>query len=368
MPIKTIGITGSAGQLGIFCRARLQYHFGYDVRMVDRAAFQDDTQLTSFVDDSDVIVHLAGINRGTDEQVRAGNPEIAQRLVDYLELTEKATSIVYASTTQIERNNIYGRSKLEAGQILKEYCNMAGSAYSEMILPNLFGEYSKPFYNNVTGTFCHAIANGHKPPINDSDTIELLHYSDAADAIAEAIASGKGDSIRPQGHHTNIVELAETIQAMHEDYTTGVIPDLRNPFALKLFNAYRQNLFPDFYPFMLTRHADSRGSFFECIREKNGGQISFSTTLPGVTRGEHFHFFKVERFLVLSGKARISMRPIYSEQRINFDVSGDAPCFVDMPTLYTHNITNIGDSELLTLFWTHEFFNPDTPDTYPEKV
>lgn len=122
------------------------------------------------------------------------------------------------------------------------------------------------------------------------------------------------------------------------------------------------------FPFPLVRHADERGSFFECIRERNGGQVSFSTTKPGILRGEHFHFTKVERFLVLSGEAVIRVRKLYDDTVHEFHVSGEKPVFVDMPTYYTHNIENTGTSELTTLFWINEFFDPDNPDTYPIKV
>ena len=195
-----------------------------------------------------------------------------------------------------------------------------------------------------------------------------MHYVDAADEFANAITNELEGQIRPLAALTSVQSVADMLTEFHEGYQQGKIPDLRDTFKRDMFNTLRSCMYPGMFPFKLTRHSDPRGSFFECIRMESGGQVSFSTTVPGITRGNHFHFRKVERFLVLSGNARISIRRLGFEQPQHFDVTGDLPCFIDMPTFHTHNITNTGSGELLTLFWTNEYFDPLFPDTYPEAV
>ncbi len=361
-------LTGAFGQLGTICRASLVHKHGFDVIPAGREAFADADKLKQLVSECDAIVHLAGINRGTDDEITAGNLALANALVEACQGTGATPHIVYASSIQIRRDNVYGESKKKAGGILKAWCDNAGAAYSEIVLPNLFGEFSRPGYNNFTGTFCHQIARGEPPSVTADAPVSLLHYSEAADAIADALKQGKGGAVAPEGHATSVGTVASLLQRFAADYAKGTIPPLASMFETQLFNTYRQVLYPDMFPARLTRHADTRGSFFECIREYSGGQTSFSTTVPGITRGDHFHFDKIERFLVLAGKARISIRRMFDDRVQHFHVSGDEPVFIDMPTFHTHNITNTGSAELLTLFWVNEHFDPDRSDTYPEKV
>lgn len=361
-------LTGASGQLGYICRVSLVHKHGFHVIPAGRDAFADPHALQQSVGECDAIVHLAGINRGTDDDVATGNPALATALVEACSGAGVAPHIVYASTIQIHRGNVYGDAKKKAGEILKAFCDGVGAPYSEIVLPNLFGEFSRPGYNNFTGTFCHQVARGEAPSVNADAPVSLLHYSEAADIIAGALGDGAGGTIEPEGHATSVGTVAGLLQRFAADYASGTVPPLSDMFETRLFNAYRQVLYPDMFPAALTRHADARGSFFECIREYSGGQTSFSTTVPGITRGDHFHFDKIERFLVLSGRARISIRRIFDDEVRHFDVSGDEPVFIDMPTFHTHNITNTGDAELLTLFWVNEHFDPDRPDTWPEKV
>lgn len=366
--MKAIGITGAGGQLGLTTRARLQYHHGFTVHAADRAVMNAPDKLQEIVAKSDVIVHLAGVNRGTDAEVAEGNPALARALVAACRAAGSKSQIVYASSIHRDGDSIYGRAKAEASDILAAFCAENGRPYTEIVFPNLFGEFTRPFYNSFVGTFCHQTAKGEPPSVNSDAPIELLHYRDAADVIAEAIANPCEKVMRPRGHATSVGTVARRLAEFEADYAKGVIPDLRQSFDLRLFNTYRSVLYPARYPIMLVRHADQRGSFFECVRERNGGQTSFSTTRPGITRGNHFHFDKIERFLVLQGQARISIRKLYSDDVRHFDVDGDTPCAIDMPTLHTHNITNTGSGELVTLFWSHDLFDPDKPDTYIEAV
>ena len=361
-------LTGAFGQLGYVSWVSLVHKCGFDVVPAGRVEFDDPEALRRLVGDCDAVVHLAGVNRGADAEVAAGNPALATALVEACRDAGAAPHIVYSSTIQISRDNAYGESKRKAGDILKAFCGAAGAPYTDIVLPNLFGEFSRPGYNNFTGTFCHQVARGEAPTVNSDAPVSLMHYSEAADVIAQALERGLGGSVEPQGYETSVGTVAGLLQRFAADYATGTIPPLANMFETRLFNAYRQVLYPDMFPARLTRHTDARGSFFECIREYSGGQTSFSTTVPGITRGDHFHFDKIERFLVLAGQARISVRRLFDDQVRHFDVSGDEPVFIDMPTFHTHNITNTGDAELLTLFWANEHFDRSRPDTYPEQV
>ncbi len=366
--MKAIGITGAGGQLGTYACARLQYHHQMAVHPADRAVMSSPSMLQAICAQSDVVVHLAGVNRGTDAEVAEGNPRLAQDLVTACHAAGKAPQIIFASSIHRDGSSLYGQAKAAASDILKSFCAESGAPYAEIVFPNLFGEFTRPFYNSFVGTFCHQTAKGETPTVNADAPIDLMHYRDAADAIADAIANPETGVVRPKGVSTSVGAVAAKLAAFEADYATGVIPDLRQEFDLQLFNTYRSYLYPARYPIMLVRHADQRGSFFECVRERNGGQTSFSTTRPGITRGNHFHFDKIERFLVLAGKARISIRKLYTDEVVHFDVDGERPCAIDMPTLHTHNITNTGPGELVTLFWSHDLFDPAKPDTYVEAV
>ena len=334
-----------------------------------RDEFADDAQLKAFVEKSDVIVHLAGVIKSNDVDLREANLEIADRLSLAIKSAEREVFLIYASSVRFHDDTEYGRAKRAVGEFLEAFCTENKIRYCEIVFPNLFGEFSKPNYNNVTGTFAHRIANGEEPNIHDPEKLlPLLSYTEAADIIASVIQDGSEGRMQPEGYPVTIQDLADRLSSMNTLYSKGIIPDLQDEFDLQLFNALRINLFPEKFPFPLVRHADERGSFFECVREHNGGQVSFSTTRPGIVRGNHFHFSKVERFLVLSGEAVIRVRKLFDSKIHEFRVSGDKPVFVDMPTLHTHNIENVGDSELLTLFWINEFFDPDNPDTYPVEV
>ncbi|MCB1475006.1 MAG: SDR family oxidoreductase [Rhodobiaceae bacterium] len=359
-----IGITGGAGQFGFHLRCRLTHVAGHEVAIAGRDIFADSVKLGAFVKDCDAIVHLAGVNRGADSEVRDGNLAPARDLAAAISDNGVSPLIVYASSIQRDLSNVYGDAKADAADILAAI----GSPFCEIVLPNLFGEYTRPNYNSFVATFCHQIAAGDRPGIHGDNPVELMHYSEAAEIFADALESRSSGQLRPSGRETSVAAVAGKIAAMHADYRDGIVPDLRDSFDLDLFNTYRSVLFPAAYPFALERRADQRGSLFECVKERNGGQCFFSTTLPGITRGNHFHFHKVERFVVLAGTARISIRRLFSDVTVDFDVNGKEPVFVDMPTLHTHNITNTGDGELLTLFWSHDIFDPDNPDTYAETV
>ena len=233
-----------------------------------------------------------------------------------------------------------------------------------MILPHIFGEHGKPFYNSVVSTFCHQLATGETPKIDRDGQLNLLHAQDLSQFIWEQIESGYSGESRPPGQPIKVSELLERLNRLTGRYTNGTVPNLSDGLDHRLFNTWRSYLDHDHRPTELTLHADDRGDLFEAIRADGQGQVFVSTSHPGITRGNHFHTHKVERFLVVNGQAKIRLRKVHTDEIHTYEVSGDKLQAIDIPTLHTHNITNVGDGPLVTLFWAGEHFDPDNSDTY----
>ncbi|WP_375177555.1 polysaccharide biosynthesis C-terminal domain-containing protein [Marinobacter mobilis] len=363
--MKTV-ITGAGGLLGWHLRCHLSVLDGWkdSVVALDRQAFNDDASLDAALADADVVVHCAGINRADDQELEQGNVDLGNRLVAALRRVNCDPHLLYSNSIHKKRDNAYGRGKSGADRVFREWAEAQNARYTELVLPHVFGEGGRPFYNSAVFTFCHQIVTGEPMSISASGMLELLHAQDICSRIVESVERGQTGELRLKGRAISAAEVAGKLSAMHESYTGHVVPDLRDAFDLQLFNTLRSFLYPKHYPCDLVLHTDPRGSLFEAVKADNGGQAFLSTTKPGITRGNHFHFGKVERFLVIRGEAVIRLRRLFDGEVTEFRVSGDKPVFVDMPTLHTHSITNVGDSELMTLFWSHEIFDPEAPDTY----
>ncbi|HYW75349.1 MAG TPA: NAD-dependent epimerase/dehydratase family protein [Gammaproteobacteria bacterium] len=364
-----IVITGANGLLGRHVRLHLgaleRYRDG--VVALGREPFNDD-RLISALEGADLVIHCAGINRADDRTLADGNRELAERLCEALSESRATPHVIYANSTQRDRGNPYARGKQAAHNVLAQWSETHNVRYTELVLPHVFGEGGRPHYNSAVHTFCHQLANDEDLSINGQGELELIHAQDVAAAVVDAFERRRTGEMRLRGRRLSVAEAAGKLIGMHRSYTGSVIPDLRDPFDLALFNTLRHSLYPAFYPRHLELRSDERGSLFEAVKNRNGGQAFLSTTRPGITRGNHYHFRKVERFLVVKGEAVIRIRQVLGERVDEFHVSGDAPAYIDMPTLHTHSITNTGDEELLTLFWSHELFDPAGPDTYVEPV
>ena len=366
--MTSIGITGASGLIGWHFRCQVDRTPDADAVLADRETFASDEKLAAFVRACDVIVHLAAVNRGTDSEVADVNPWLAERLVGACETAGVTPHIVYTSSIHEQTESIYGRAKRGTGDILAAWAERTGAVFSRLVLPHVFGELGRPFHNSVVSTFAYQLANQATPEVHNDAGLELMHASAVGDAIMATIES-RAALQRPTGHKITVRALLDTLQGFDTAYrASGFIPAMQGPLDTQLFNTYRSYLFPDFYPFGLTVHTDERGRLFEAVKEASGGQTFLSDTAPGITRGNHYHVNKIERFIVVEGRARIQIRRLFSTDVAEFDVSGDEPCLVDMPTLHTHNITNTGDSTLMTLFWSSEIFDPDNPDTYFQAV
>lgn len=359
-------LSGSGGFLGWHTRSAL-LEAGITADAVRVGASFDEAAATIAVDGAARAIHIAGVNRASDDEVTEGNIGFAEQFATALRAASVPPPVVvFANSTQVGNGSVYGAAKAKAAEVLAAAAADIGAEFIDVALPNLFGEHGRPFYNAVTATFSHLLAAGEHPTVENDKELTLLHAQNAADLLTGAAPLEAQSDLEVT---ESVSGLLARLQGYAELYRQGEIPDVDATFDRDLFNTFRSYTFPAQSPIGLTRHADARGSFFEIIRSHGGpGQSSFSTTVPGVTRGDHFHRRKIERFTVLQGQARISLRRLFSDEVISFDVSGDEPGAVDMPTMWAHNITNVGTETLYTSFWTNDIFDPQNPDTIAEVV
>jgi len=372
--MKRIVVTGAAGLLGFHASAHLHAAncaagfrgtpAPYDLHRLNRAGFETDATLQGALTGADIVLHFAGVNRGDPAEVEAANPAIAQRLVTACRAVGATPHVVYANSTHAAGDAPYGRGKAGAARILAA----AEGGFTDLVLPHIFGEGARPYYNNVTATLIDRILKDETPDINPGGRVSLLHAGAAVDIAIDAALAGQSGQVVPEGRAMLVPDLYARLLAFHEGYAANIYPALADDFDVALFNTYRAATYPDGWPRPLKLNTDARGTLFEAVKGGGGGQTFLSTTHPGITRGDHFHLSKVERFLVVQGEAVIRMRRVLDGAVQDYHVTGDAPAPVDMPTLYTHSIENVGTGPLLTLFWTHDLFDPQNPDTFADKV
>ena len=369
-----IGITGQEGFIG-----KHLYHFlglypeEFDRIDFERSFFESDSELQNFVSKCDVIVHLAAMNRHDDGNViYETNLALVNKLINALKVTESKPHIFFSSSSQEERDNLYGKSKKEGRMLFAKWATEVGGQFTGMVIPNVFGPFGSPNYNSFIATFCHQLTHNESPRIDADGEVKLIYVGNLVNIIKSEIISRIGNDLLviPHSDVRKVSDILSLLQNYKENYlTNGVIPELKNDFELNLFNTFRSYIdVGTHFPIRVTKHVDPRGAFVEIIRLGVGGQVSFSTTVPGITRGNHFHTRKIERFAVIKGKALIQLRKIGTNKVFDFYLDGNEPAYVDMPIWYTHNIKNIGDEELYTNFWINEFFDPNDPDTYLETV
>lgn len=359
-------LTGAGGFLGWHTRLRLHALTDHEVIPVGR---QEWAGLPSLLADADAVVHIAGVNRAeSDDEVRDGNVSLARDLAAALAQVGSPLRVVYANSIQAGNGTPYGTGKQEAAQLLSQAAASSCGSFVDVLLPNIFGEHGRPQYNSFVATFVHATVAGEDVTINDNQ-VQLLHVQDAAQALIDGLGAAEA-TFTPLPEEHGVQEVWDLLQEFHASYVpAGEIPDLSTKFRIDLFNTYRAALFPEHYPIKLVPHTDPRGAFVETVRCRGGeGQTSFSTTVPGITRGEHYHLHKIERFAVIRGKGTMELRKMFTDEVITIEAVGDAPVAVDMPVGWVHNITNTGDDILFTQFWSHELFRSEAPDTFPEPV
>jgi len=366
---KRIGITGPNGFVAYHLAQTLLLDEQYEVIPFERVAFDDASLMDQLVSQCDVIVHLAAVNRHHDEsELFKVNLELSIKLVEALERTNKTPMVLFSSSTQEEKENLYGQSKKQARELLSNWAKTNNATFCGMVVPNVFGPFGNPYYNSVVATFCHQLTHGEQAQIQVDSEINLIYIGELVSQIKSYIEQKLNQEklIIP---HTNTIKVSAILEKLNEFQSkymqNGEIPFLASKFDVQLFNTFRCYMpLATYFPKKYVTHTDNRGAFVELIRHGISGQSSFSTTVPGITRGNHFHTRKIERFSVIKGKALIEMRRIGSSEVLSFELNGNEPAYVDMPIWYTHNIKNIGESELLTAFWINEPYDPKDPDTY----
>ena len=375
-----VGITGQTGFMGYHLHTTLSLDDSVQLVAFERAFFDQKGKLEGFVGECDVIVHLAAMNRHEDPQVIYDtNLGLVEKLVTTCETMKATPHILFSSSSQEERDNLYGKSKKEGKQRFTEWAEKSGGKFTSLTIPNVFGPFCKPDYNSVVATFCHKVARNDETTIINDGEVGLIYINELVSTMI-AVAKGRHADEIALGKNAYEVSIAPTylkkvsgilgiLQRYKKDYMeNGIFPDLKDAFGKALFNTFRCYVPVDHYPVKYTKHTDDRGSFVEIAKTQTSGQFSFSTTVPGITRGNHFHTRKAERFAVISGKALIQLRKIGTDKVINYDLDGAEPAYVDMPIWHTHNIKNIGESELITLFWINEPYDPENADTYFVEV
>ena len=369
-----VGITGQAGFVGTHLFNLLGTKKDFERIQFEDEFFDNEKKLREFVRRCDVIVHLAALNRHSDPQVIYDtNVLLVKKLICAMEAEKVTPHVLFSSSTQEDKDNLYGSSKREGRKLLQAWADRSGGKFTGCVIPNVFGPFGKPDYNSVVATFCHRITHDETPEIKVDSSIKLVYVGDLCEQMISVMRSDVPENpyFIEWGAEKKVSEILSLLERFKKDYLlNGVIPHLNDAFEVQLFNTFCTYIeFDKFFPFKLKCNSDVRGTFVEVVKlDRIGGQVSFSTTQCGITRGNHWHTRKIERFAVIKGKARIELRRIGTDKKFVFLVDGSMPSFVDMPIWYTHNITNVGDDELLTMFWINEFYNPDDPDTFFEEV
>ena len=368
-----VGVTGSNGFIGWhLCRTLELDTNKFELIEFKRDWFSENTNLDSFVSKCDIIVHLAGLNRHSEEStIYDTNIGLAVKLVESFKRIGFKGQVIFSSSIQEERNNTFGNSKKVARELFANWANQSNANFHGLIIPNVFGAFGVPYYNSVVTTFCHQLVNNEIPKIETDATLNLIFINDLVKKIIDFFNSETNDNFIID--HTDTYKVSEILELLikfkKKYFENGQIPSFNNQFELNLFNTFRSYInLNTHFPIKYNNNIDERGNFVEIIRLETGGQVSFSTTKPEITRGNHFHTRKIERFSVIKGKALIQLRKIGTTAIYNYYMSGDEPAYVDMPIWYTHNIKNIGEEELYTIFWINEFYDSNDPDTYFVKV
>ena len=366
---KTILITGAKGFVGKNLITHLKAIENYTILSYDIDNTLKD--LESFIEKSDFIIHLAGVNRPKEQtDFSVGNKGFTNQVISIIEQKNKKIPLLISSSIQAALDNPYGISKKEAEKAVFKYAQRTGAEVCIYRLPNVFGKWCRPNYNSAVATFCHNIANNLTIQINDPNTeISLVYIDDVVEEFVNALrgrANKKLDGFCEvkRTFKVTLQQLSDTIYSFSESRKNLIMPNFTGDFERFLYASYISYLNEDNFGYKLDMKHDNRGWLAEFIKSKSFGQIFISRTKPGITRGNHWHHTKVEKFLVIEGEAVIKFRQMDSDKVIEYKVSGKELKVLDIPTGYTHSISNIGETDVITLFWSDEIFNPEKMDTY----
>ena len=364
-----VGITGSSGFIGRNIAKALKDK-GYAINHFNRPGQDllnsDPSSLREFIKNSDIIIHAAAINRGTDSEVISGGVVATNNLARAIVDSKSAAKIVFISSVQADLDNVYGRSKNLAESLLADLSKRQGNQVSIFRVPNVFGENGRPFYNSVVHTFCHQIANNQRPKILVDKKTQFIYIQDLSKIISKEVDTARKNKL-----------FLKTIRPANEVMVSGLLrlinsfKNIKDPSKLK--SKFHRDLYRTYLSFQsynkkLEIKSDERGKLVETFKIPDTGQVFYSTTKPNVTRGDHYHTRKKEVFCVIEGKAKIRLRNRKTGQIEEHVVDGEQPEAIEMKIGWTHNIKNIGKKEMKLLVWVNEIFNPEDPDTFSEEV
>ncbi|MGB4386396.1 MAG: capsular polysaccharide biosynthesis protein CapF [Caldicoprobacterales bacterium] len=365
-------ITGAKGFIGKNLVAELKNRNYTDIFEYDKDT--DPDLLDKYCKEADFVFHLAGVNRPKDEsEFMEGNFGFTSTLLEKLKKYGNICPVMISSSIQAKLDNPYGRSKKAGEDLLFNYSQETGARVLVYRFPNVFGKWCRPNYNSAIATFCHNIARDLPIIVNDPKNVLNLVYID--DLVNELINALEGKENRvgdfcevPVVYTVTLGKIVELIYSFKKSREELSIPDMSDEFTKKLYSTYLSYLPEDQFSYELKMNVDNRGSFTEFIRTLDRGQVSVNISKPGITKGNHWHHTKNEKFLVVSGNGVIRFRKIDSDEIIEYFVSGDKLEVVDIPPGYTHNIENLGDTDMVTIMWANEPFDPQNPDTYYLEV
>lgn len=362
-------ITGARGFMGKNLRSALTGRCGDAHRLMLLDMPHTEEELLAAAAEADFVFHLAGVNRPTDPaDFQKGNADFTRQLLTLLKERGKRPPVLLSSSIQAALENPYGQSKLSAEQAVADYGRETGSAVYLYRLPNVFGKWSRPNYNSAVATFCHNVARGLPITVNDpSVTLRLVYIDDVVEEFLRAMEGqphreGEWCTVQPV-HEVNLGHMAELIQSFPALRDSLTAPDQSDPLVKNLYATYLSFLPPEDFSRPTVTHADQRGSFTELLHMGSRGQVSLNVSKPHITKGDHWHQTKHEKFIVLQGEGVIRFRKVGDSTVIAYKVSGENLTVVDIPTGYTHSIENTGDTDMLTLMWANEVFDPAHPDT-----
>ncbi|MGO4940660.1 polysaccharide biosynthesis C-terminal domain-containing protein [Fundicoccus sp. Sow4_D5] len=361
-------VTGANGFVGKNLVATLEQIEQYNVLPITRETSQE--KLTESAQKADFVFHLAGVNRPKEEkEFSEGNVGFTQILINTLISVGSTAPIVVTSSIQAENDSAYGKSKKAGEDLVFEYGVKQKVPTYIYRLPNLFGKWSKPNYNTVIATFCHKISRNEEITISDPRVqLKLVYIDDLLDEFLRALDNNptiNGEFCEVPIFHTETLgDIANLLKEFKNSRTNLIISDLSHSFTRKLYSTYLNFLPENDFSYPLLTHSDHRGSFTEFVKSPFGGQVSVNVSKPGITKGEHWHHTKNEKFLVVSGQGVIRFRDYYSDEVIEYKVSGEKLEVVDIPTGYTHSIVNTGETDMVTIMWVNEMFDPNHPDTF----
>jgi UDP-2-acetamido-2,6-beta-L-arabino-hexul-4-ose reductase len=372
-------VTGAKGFIGRNLVAELNnikegkaktYSLPPDLSVFEYDLDSDPALLESYCKEAGFVFHLAGVNRPKEQsEFMEGNFGFTSTLLDTLKKYENNCPVMLSSSIQAGMDNPYGQSKKAGEDLLFEYSRETGAEVFIYRFPNVFGKWCRPNYNSAVATFCHNIAHNLPIQVNDRNAAMNLVYID--DVVKELISALEGNPYKvdnfckvPVEHQISLGEIVDLIYSFKESRNNLQVPNLSDAFTKKLYSTYLSYLPIDNFSYPLKMNMDERGSFTEFLKSPDRGQVSVNISRPGITKGQHWHHTKNEKFLVVSGKGVIRFRKIDDEQVHEYFVSGDKLEVVDIPVGYTHNIENLGDSDMVTVMWVNEVFDPEHPDTY----